>query len=683
VAGTLLVAFILPTAAQAGWSSTATVAGTGPDTTNTRIAGNPDSEALVVWTKPILGVSTVQAARLKADGTAGPVMNLSAAGKNAESPSVSVSPNGTAAVSWLWTNGVNDVVEAVSVSTAGTVGPVVDLSAVGPAGQDAAGPRTAIKDDGTMAVTWRKYNGALYSVQGRVVTSQGTPTTLQDFPALYGQNTDFPDISAANDGTFRLIWAEGTGALGNVGTSTLSADGSIPAIPVTYLFPSGPAEAPLGVTGEPSGAKVVSFQNGNAVYGWLRDIPTDPAVPASAIRSVEGAGLPSPLVPDTPVFPTTPVRVSPTTHAVSQFTLAVSPYISPQDGEEEGRGGNAALGGWTTEVPGNRQIEIRRMIPTGGLGGSRIVSGNVGTKGFPTVALSTQNWSTAAWYESTANPLVTTVKANRMSPTGLLPDPITNLNGSLSSASSPEVYAGAKGVPTVAFDGADGANLNSSFSRFTDPGTILISPSKVEFGSHNLNKKSRSRFVYLTSAGSTSNEIQSVGITGANASEFKVVGGSACIPEIAPGQTCSVGIAFRPTSKGSKKAQVAIQTETGTDIANLSGYGAARTSLGLKIKPKNRKVRRGKSFKVSTSISNLGGLQAKGLKLCFNARKRTFRPKQKCKTLSGLAVGKTRKVSVRIHLKNAAKKGTAYPVNFKLTSSNADGRRKTINIRAK
>ncbi len=677
VAGSMLAVCLAPAAAQAGWTPSQPVIGTGPDTTNTRIAGNTGSQPLVVWTRPVLGLSTVQAARLNDDGTSGPVLTLSSPLQNAESPVVSVSPNGTAAVAWVVTSGVNKVVQSVTVSTSNVVSAVGNRSEAGPLGQDATGPRVAIKDDGTMAVTWRKFNGTTFDVQARVVTAAGTATDIRTFPGIFFQNTDFPDVAALPDGTFRLLWGVGTGPLGNVATNTLSADGTAPAEP-TYVFPTTELSEEgetvfTGAPGAPAGARLVPFTNGATVFGWLRDIPVDPEVPGSAVRSVEGGGVSS-LGAVTGTS-----RVSSTAFDVSQFSLAQS---ATQAGTANG--GNSAIGAWTTEVPGNRQIQASRLKPGGLAGSPATLSGDVGTEGFPEPALSLQNWGTVAWFESTGNPGITTAKVGRVSPGGLQPTPVQDLTtGSLTSTDNPQVVMGADDVPTVAFDAVDGATLNSNFARFSDPGGAAVSPSVLVFNSQILNVKTKSRAVFLTSNGSTANRVQGVSVTGPSASQFPLKGGSDCVPVIQPGTTCSVGLNFRPTSAGSKNATVTLQTDSGPISAGIKGFGLARTRVSFKVKPKNRAQRRGKVKKVTAKLNNFGGIAAKGVKICAYGDKGFVRPKKRCIKVGSVAAGKTVKRSFGLRLTGRAKKGKKYAVNFRLKSGNANKRRETVRLRLK
>ncbi len=684
VAGSMLVAFLAPAAAQAGWSASQPVAGTGPDTTSTRIAGNTQSRPLVVWTKPVLGISTVQATHLNEDGTSGPVLTLSAPLQNAVSPVVAVSPNGTAAVAWISTGGTNQVVQSVTVSQSDQVSAVGNRSEPGPAGQDAAAPRVAIKDDGTMAVTWRKFNGAFWAVQARVVTAAGTATPIQTFNGIHFQNTDFPDVTALNDGNFQLIWGVGTGALGNVGTVALAADGTVPSEPA-YIFPTTTlneegASVPAGVTGAPGNAKLAGFVNGPLVLVWIRDIAVDPEQPSGpAVRSVEASGI------SNGVTAALTTRISSTAFDVSQLSLARSAtrVNTNSAGVPTTVGGDTSLAAWTTEVAGNRQIQASRILPGGRGGVLMTFPGDVGTGGFPEPALSTRNFGTVAWTESTANPAVYEATAGRISPGGV-PSSVQSLtNGSLTSTEGPRIAMGPGGVPTVAFDATDGGNLNSNFSRFTDPGSLAVSPSVLAFGSQLLNVKTNSRAVFLTSGGSTDNQVQGVDISGPDASQFLLTGGSDCIPVIAPSATCSIGFSFKPTSAGTKNATVTLQTETGGYSADLKGYGSARTRVSLKVKPRNRAQRRGKSRALTASMKNFGGIVANNVRLCAYGNKRVIRPKKRCVRISSIGVGKTVKRKFNLRLNGRAKKGKKYAVNFRMKAGNANNRRASARLRLK
>ncbi|MGK2933214.1 MAG: hypothetical protein ACSLFD_10690 [Solirubrobacterales bacterium] len=680
VAGTMLATCLAPAAAQAGWSANQPVTGTGPDTTNTRIAGNTGSNPLVVWTKPILGINTVQAAHLKEDGTSGPVLTLSAPLQNAVSPVVAVSPNGTAAVAWVSTSGTSNVVQSVTVNQSDQVGTVGNRSEPGPAGQDAAGPRVAIKDDGSMAVTWRKFNGAFWTVQARVVSAAGVATPIQTFNGIHFQDTDFPDVAMVADGNFQLAWGVGTGALGNVATIGLSADGTTLLPEPTYVFPTTALDdqgvsAPAGVTGAPANARLTGFTSGPIVLAWIRDIAVDPAEPAGpAVRSVESSGI------SNGILAALTTRISSTAFDVSQLSLARA--ATRLDGGTT-LGGNASLAAWTTEVPGNRQIQASRILPGGRGGILSTFPGDVGSQGFPEPALSTLNFGTVAWTESTADPAVNEAVAGRLSAGGI-PSSVQSLTtGSLTSTQAPRIAMGPQGVPTVAFDAVEGGNLNSNFSRFTDPGNVAVSPSVLAFGSQILNKKSPSRAVFLTSGGSTGNEVFGVNLSGPNASQFVLTGGSNCVPVIAPSDTCSIGFNFKPVSAGNKNATVTLQTESGNFFADLKGFGSARTRVSLSVKPTNRAQRRGKAGKLTASMKNTGGLVANNVRLCANGNKRVIRPKKRCLTINSIRVGQTVKRTFRARLNGRAKKGKKYAVNFQMKAGNANSRRASARLRLK
>jgi len=131
--------------------------------------------------------------------------------------------------------------------------------------------------------------------------------------------------------------------------------------------------------------------------------------------------------------------------------------------------------------------------------------------------------------------------------------------------------------------------------------TVLLSPAPVEFGNRYVGTTSAPIAVTLTDitgAGFTINSSSQIIITGAEAGDYSVAGGSTCVASsalvIAPGGSCVVNITFRPGAPGPRAASLSIATTApgsphmvplrggGADFAiqPSSGSGAATVAAG-------------------------------------------------------------------------------------------------------
>lgn len=78
----------------------------------------------------------------------------------------------------------------------------------------------------------------------------------------------------------------------------------------------------------------------------------------------------------------------------------------------------------------------------------------------------------------------------------------------------------------------------------------------------------------------------------------------------------------------------------------------------LKIKPKSKKIKRGKKATFKVVIKNIGGTTAKNLKLCAKGPKKLVKL-GKCKKPGNLAPGKLKTVKFKVKVKKGARKGKA------------------------
>jgi len=164
----------------------------------------PGGVPTVVWNRFNGANWIVQERRLTAAGAlAGGVNNLSATGRNAAEPHVAVGSNGVATVVWDRFDGSSFVVQARRLDSAGVVGAsVVDLSAVG---RDAADPQVAISPGGLATILWSRFDGANFIAQRRDLLGNGTLGTTQNL-SVAGRAASDPALVWGPGGTLAMTW---------------------------------------------------------------------------------------------------------------------------------------------------------------------------------------------------------------------------------------------------------------------------------------------------------------------------------------------------------------------------------------------------------------------------------------------------------------------------------------------
>ncbi len=111
-------------------------------------------------------------------------------------------------------------------------------------------------------------------------------------------------------------------------------------------------------------------------------------------------------------------------------------------------------------------------------------------------------------------------------------------------------------------------------------GTAAISfvPTAVAFGPQHVNTTSAVQTVTVSNAGGTNPlSVGTVALGGPGAAHYAIVGETCTAAPIAPGATCTVDVAFTPTTAGAKAATIVVTDNApgGTHTATLSGTGSA------------------------------------------------------------------------------------------------------------
>ena len=103
---------------------------------------------------------------------------------------------------------------------------------------------------------------------------------------------------------------------------------------------------------------------------------------------------------------------------------------------------------------------------------------------------------------------------------------------------------------------------------------------------------------------------------------------------------------------------------------------------GLKVKPKSKKVKRGKKVTITAKVKNVGESAATGVKICVTAPKKLVKVK-KCVSKGSLGAGKTATAKFKVTVKKKAKKGKKAVLKLKATAKGLAAKKGKATIKVK
>lgn len=106
---------------------------------------------------------------------------------------------------------------------------------------------------------------------------------------------------------------------------------------------------------------------------------------------------------------------------------------------------------------------------------------------------------------------------------------------------------------------------------------VSLSRSNINFGSQRLGNSSPEETVNLTNVGSSNLTISGVNLSGDNPGDFLITNNTCGNATLVPNDQCLVGVAFRPTSNGSRTAQLVISHNAGSVPERITLVGEGIT----------------------------------------------------------------------------------------------------------
>ena len=139
---------------------------------------------------------------------------------------------------------------------------------------------------------------------------------------------------------------------------------------------------------------------------------------------------------------------------------------------------------------------------------------------------------------------------------------------------------------------------------------VTVMPGSLTFATRTVNTTSAAQSLLVTNTGSGDLVVESVTITGVNATNFAITNNT-CVAPLAPAVTCTVDVTFTPNATGVRLASVVIATNAvvaPTVFVALSGTGQAVTATTTATIANARfgRVLRGTSVTKTVLVTNTG-----------------------------------------------------------------------------
>ena len=177
---------------------------------------------------------------------------------------------------------------------------------------------------------------------------------------------------------------------------------------------------------------------------------------------------------------------------------------------------------------------------------------------------------------------------------------------SISATYTPAVSGTASGSLSVS-DNATGSPQTVSLSGTgVSPGASL-STTTLNFGGQVVNTRSSTpQSVTLTNTGSSNLSVNSVTVSGPNATEFTLLQKAPCGSSVAVGSSCTIQLNFKPAMSGSRSATLSIADSApgSPQTVALSGTGA---DFSVAATPATATVNPGGSTSYTVTVAPIGG----------------------------------------------------------------------------
>ena len=625
----------------------------GKSTFNPALAVAPDATTTAVWQRSD-GTSTIRSATRPPGGSFGAPVDLSVSGKNAFSPQITTAPDGTATAVWRRFDGSNFIIQAATRAPGGSFGAPVNLSA---AGQNASFPQITAAPDGTTTAVWPGSDGTNSIIQAATRPPGGSFGAPVDLSAA-GQSALSPQIATAPDGTATVVWSRSDGTNSIIQAATRPPGGSFgTAVDLSAAgLPAGQGAVAPQIATAPDGTATVVWGR----LGFIQAATRPPGGSFGAPVDLSASGT-------LPAIRFAAVDTAPdgTTTVIWRFNATSDPDII---------------------------IQAATRPPGGSFGSPVDLSAAAQDAGDPQITSAPDGTTTAIWYRSDGSNEI--IQAATRPPGGGFGAPV-NLSAPGQDAGSARIAATPDGTATAIWDRSDGTNVRIQSASTAQPsfllqtersgtgtGTVTSGPPGIDCGTDCAQSYPSFTEVTLTAtpdAGSTFTGWSGAGCSGTGNCQVTVLEATSVTAEFTADPPPSDPPPSDPTPSDPTPSDPTPSDPTPSDPTPSAGK--PRLS-NLKIKPKSKKVRRGKKTTFKVRVMNTGEAAAKKLKVCVKGPKKLVKV-PKCRKPGKLASGKSKTLNFKVRLKKRAKKGKKAKITF---TANAKGAKKksgkaTVKIR--
>ena len=221
------------------WSAPVNLSATGQNASAAKVTVDSTGLATAVWYRYDGSKDIIQSSTSQSGGAWSAPVNLSATGRNAYDPQLTVSSTGLATAVWRRNNGSNWIIQSSTSQSGGAWSTPVNLSATGGTASD---PKVTVDSTGLATAVWERYDGSNGIIQSSTSQSGGAWSTPVNLSAT-GGNASGPRVTVDSTGLATVVWYRFDGSIDIIQSST-SQSGGAWSTPVNLSAEGGNAYAP-------------------------------------------------------------------------------------------------------------------------------------------------------------------------------------------------------------------------------------------------------------------------------------------------------------------------------------------------------------------------------------------------------------------------------------------------------
>ncbi len=239
----------------------------GENALTPQVAVGPSGATTITWARPGGNNNIIIQARTRPAGesTFNPTVDLSSAsgGHQAFNPQVAVGPGGATTITWMFSNGSSEIIQAATrPAGSDTFGGVVNLAA-----SPAYDPQVAVGPDGATTITWRRYIDSKSIIQARTRPAGSDTFSAPVNLSALGQDAEYPQVAVGPDGATTITWYRYNASNWIIQAATRPAGEATFGAPVDLSAVGGTANSPQVAVGA-DGATTITWRRYNA-SNWI------------------------------------------------------------------------------------------------------------------------------------------------------------------------------------------------------------------------------------------------------------------------------------------------------------------------------------------------------------------------------------------------------------------------------